>query len=259
MEGLLLWIGGLALFFYGLIPLQIRFSQKMSAQPQFQPIDLTTVPEPAAHYLWSCQQAMEAEGFATVAHLSWENSAPNVFPIITLFMNRAAGVKAIAGVFYVVSAEGVKLTTRYVEFITRYGNGDVLQTSNAKSPGVFQHGPEQKTLRLPEMQNPHALYAVHCRRMEQRRGDAIEALPAPGTEIVRQQERMVEDYEEQVKFGRLYLDRSLGMYRPTWPGAYLMTWSQLPPMKDLRRAQERRKSQAALKELAAAAPQSQVY
>lgn len=259
MEGLLLWIGGLAVFFYGFIPMQIKFSQKMGAQPQFLPVDLATIPEPAAHYLWSCQQALESEGFTTVAHLSWDNSAPNVFPIITLYMNRTTGVKALAGVFYVVSAEGAKLTTRYAEFITRYGNGDVLQTSNTKSFGTFQHGPEQKTLRLPDMQNPHELYAVHCRRMELRRGDAVEALPAPGTEVAIQQGRMVEDYEEQVKFGRLYLDRNLGMYRPTWPGAYLMTWSQLPPMKELRRAQERRKSEAALKELAAAAPQSRVY
>ena len=259
MEGLLLWMGGLAVFFYGVMPIQIKFSQKMGAQPQFLPIDLAAVPEPAAHYLWSCQQALELEGFTTVAHLSWDNSAPNVFPIVTLFMNRTTGVKALAGVFYVVSAEGAKLTTRYAEFITRYENGDVLQTSNAKSFGVFQHGPEQKSLRLPDMQNPHELYAVHCQRMEQRRGEAIEPLPAPGTEVTMQQERMVEDYEEQVKFGRLYLDQSLGMYRPTWPGAYRMTWSQLPPMKELRRAQERRKSEAALKELAAAAPQPRVY
>ena len=259
MEGLLLWIIGLAVFFYGIMPIVIKFSQKMGAEPQFEPVELATLPQPAAHYLWSCQQALESEGFTTVAHLSWANSASNVCPIITLFMNRTTGVKAIAGAFYIVSAEGAKLNTRYVEFITRYQNGDVLQTSNSKAFGTSKHGPEQKTLRLPDMENPHELYQIHCRRMEQRSGDAIEALPAPGTEIAIQQGRLIEDYETQVKFGRLYLDRNARMYRPTWQGAYLMTWSQLPPMKELRRAQERRKTQAALKELESAAPRSRVY
>lgn len=259
MQTLLIGIAAFAVFMYLVMPIVIRFNQKMGAAPQFQPVDLASVPQPAAQYLWACQQALEAEGFTTVSHLAWGNSAPNIFPLLTLFMNRTNQVKSIAGAFYVVSAEGAKLTTRYVEFITRYQNGDVLQTSNSKAFGTFQHGPEQKTLRLPDMENPHELYTVHCQRMELRRGDAIEMLPPPGTEIAAQERRLVEDYDTQVKFGRLFLDRSAGVYRPTWQGAYLMTWSQLQPMKNMRQDQERRKTQATLKELEAASLRSRVY
>ena len=258
MDNPLIWIVGFAALMYLFAPILIRFSQKMNAQPKFEPLDLSTLPPPAAQYVWACQQALEAEGFETVAHLAWANPAPNVFPFIALLMNRAAGTKAMVSAFYVVSPEGPKLTTKYVEFITRYQQGTVLQTSNNQPPGAFQHGPEQQTLRLPEVQNPHALYAVHCQRTARLAGNPIEPLPLPGTEVSVQETRMIEDYEEQVKFGLLYLDQGAAVYRPTWKGAYLMTWSQLQPVKYFREARERGKSQAALKALQASPLRQQV-
>lgn len=249
MLSLLLWIISFAAFMYLVTPILIRFSQKYNSHPKFQPVALATLPPPAAQYLWTCQQALESEGFTTVAHLAWENSAPNVFPLLTLYMNRQTGVKAITAAFYVVSAQGAKLTTCYTEFITRYEDGLVLQTSNNGTFGTSQHGPKQKTLRLPEMQNPHELYAIH-RRMAGI-ATAIEPLPPPGMEISAQEQRIVEDFNEQVGFGRLSLDTAAGVYRPTWKGAYLMTWSQLWPMKNIRKSQERTKSRIILKELEA--------
>jgi hypothetical protein len=40
---------------------------------------------------------------------------------------------------------------------------------------------------------------------------------------------VVESYEEQVKFGRMRLDATEGVYRPTLVGAYCMTWPLLWP------------------------------
>ena len=249
MQVLLIWIVGFIAFMYLVAPILIKFSQKLNAQPEFQPLDITTLPPQAAQFLWTCQQALESEGFTTVAHLSWENSAPNVFPFVTLSMNRTTQVKALASAFYVVSTNGVKLTACYVEFITRYQQGIVLQTNNNRPPGAFKYGPEQKTLRLPEMQNPHTLYAIHLRRMALLEGNPIEPLPLPGTEISVQEQRMIEDFEEQVKYGLLYLDPGVTAYRPTWKGAYRMTWSQLQPVKYLREASEQNKSKAALRDM----------
>ncbi len=258
MQPLLVGIVGFAALLYLVMPIVIKFNQKLNAHPQFQPLDLATLPPPAYEYLWACQQALEAEGFETIAHVSWANSAPNVFPFVSLYMNRATETKALASAFYVAAPDGVKMTTRYVEFITRYASGTVLGTNNNRPPGAFRHGPEQQTLRLPEMQNPHALYAVHRERTARLAGTPLEPLPRPGTEVAVQQERIVEDYNEQVKFGLLYLDHKRGVYRPTWQGAYLMTWSQLQPMKFLREARERRKSRAALQALEASPLRGQV-
>jgi hypothetical protein len=48
-----------------------------------------------------------------------------------------------------------------------------------------------------------------------------------------------ESISRQVKTGYVQADRSdPGMYSPTIQGAYLMTWGQLPPMKQMRRSEE---------------------
>ena len=252
MQRLFLWILLYAVFMYLITPIIIRFTQKMSAAPKFGPVDLSTLPAPAAQFLGNCQQALESEGFEMVGHLSWQNSAPNLFPLLSLFMNRKTQVKAVAAAIYVVTPQGAKLTTSYVEFITRYQDETVLGTSNTAMLGTYKHGPKQKSLRMPGLQSPTELYEIHRRRMAQI-GGAIEPLPAIGTEIAVQEQRMIEDFEEQVQFGRLYLDRTSNLYRPTWKGAYLMTWSQLQPMKNIRNSQDHRKSAASLKELEASA------
>ena len=87
----------------------------------------------------------------------------------------------------------------------------------------------------------------------------VAPLPTPGTGMPVQVRRMVESLEDQVRFGRLYLDHKLNMYRPTWKRACLMTWGKLPPMKSLRESKERAKSQAALKALKEPPLRQRVY
>ena len=58
---------------------------------------------------------------------------------------------------------------------------------------------------------------------------------------------IVESYEEQVGFGWLYLDSAAGVYRPTWKGAFLMTWGLLWPVLAIRKALLRQKEEALLK------------
>ena len=249
MHGLLILLIGFAAFMYLVVPVLIRFNQKINAQAQFQPVDLATLPPQAAQYLWACQQALEAEGFQTVAHLSLPNQTPNVFPLLTLFMNRATGVKAMTVAMYAITEAGPKLSAHYVEFITRYADGRVLGTNNNGTLGAFRQGPLQDTIRLPQIQDPHRLLAIHCRRVERLNSAEMEPLPPPGTELAYQQEKMVEDYEEQVQFGRLSLDPKTGRYVPTWRGAYLMTWGLLWPVKPIRTMLDRRRSNAALQSL----------
>ncbi len=58
---------------------------------------------------------------------------------------------------------------------------------------------------------------------------------------------LVEDYERQVRFGRLRLDSASGVYRPTIIGAYLMTWGLLWPIKPIRMMLMKSREQATLR------------
>ena len=257
MQALLVGIVAFIAFMYLVMPVVIRFNQKISAVPVFEPVDLAALPPPAAQYLWACQQAFEAEGFQTISHMTWANSMLNVFPYLVLLFNRTNNVKATVTALYVITPEGAKLKTSYVEVGTRYEEGTTLLTNNTKTLGSFKLGAKQYNLRLPNIENPHELYALHLRRMAAVNAP-VEPLPPPGMEMPVQVRRMVESLEDQVGFGRLYLDCKLNMYRPTWKGAYLMTWGLLPPMKSLRESRERAKSQAALKVLQASPLRQQV-
>lgn len=248
MQTLLIGIVAFAAFMYLVMPGVIRFNQKISAAPVFEPVDLATLPPAAAQYLWACQQALEAEGFQTISYMTWANSIPNVFPYLALLFNRTNNVKATVTALYVVTSEGAKLKTSYVEIGTRYEDGTTILTNNTKTLNSFKPTAKQNNLRLPNIENPHELYAIHLKRMAAI-NSSTEPLPAPGTEMAVQVGRMVESMEDQVGFGRFYLDRNLNMYRPTWKGAYLMTWGLLPPMKALRESKERAKGQTVLKAL----------
>ena len=47
MHQLLLWVLAYVVFIYLITPIIIRFTQKMSAAPKFEPVDLSALPAPA--------------------------------------------------------------------------------------------------------------------------------------------------------------------------------------------------------------------
>ena len=262
MNEVLVWsicFASLAALVYLMTPIIVRFDQKYRAKPTLYPVVVAELSHAAAEYLGGCGQALEAESFSTVGYYSLSLNTANVHTYIGLFMNRANDVKAIVAAFYIKTEDGIKITTHTVEFITHWKDGVEISTNNNGSFGTFKHGLNQKTLRLPKIKSLHDLYVIHCQRLVLRGDSPIETLPALGLEVMTQENHLINAFEEQVSFGRLYLDRSANVYRPTWKGAYLMTWSQLPPMNYIRKLREKRKSTAALKELNASASGLRVY
>lgn len=77
-------------------------------------------------------------------------------------------------------------------------------------------------------------------------------------EVGAQEEALRSVFEEKVRAGWLYLDPLAKIYRSTWKGACMTACSHIQPMKDIRKSQERRKSQAMLKELDASRQRRQV-
>ena len=250
MNEILVWsicLASFAVLVYLVTPIVVRFGQSFNAQPKLHPVALDSLSYAAAEYLGNCGRVLQGENFTTVGYYSLSVSAANIHTYVALFMNRTTAVKAIAAAFYIKTEDGIKLTTRTVEFITHYKDGLEISTTNNGVFGTFKHGPNKKTLRLPKIENLHDLSVIHCQRLAMHENSPAEALPSLGLEVMTQEKQLINDFEEQVSFGRLYMDRLANLYRPTWKGAYLMTWSQLPPMNYIRKFREKRKSTAALK------------
>jgi hypothetical protein len=60
---------------------------------------------------------------------------------------------------------------------------------------------------------------------------------------------MMEAFAEVIGPGYMYLSPADKMYRPTWKGAFLMTWPLMWPMTVLRRAARDRRARRLLAEL----------
>ncbi|MBV9850180.1 MAG: hypothetical protein JO250_10945 [Armatimonadetes bacterium] len=265
----LLWYVG---FMYLVAPLIVRFNQRMSASPRFEPLDWTRVPPEARQYLIENAGVLEALGFQAAAYVASTGMTANVLPLLIISINRVTGEKAMTAVFYALSQGTARLTARYVEFTTWFADGRSLDTSNNSTARAFASSPDHPLHRFPMVSEPAQLLAVH-RRLSQQFEEEIEnappavtwhfthrmavtgtnrVLPRPGEEVAELAEVVVASYDRQCHAGRLYLDAAAGAYRPTLRGAYLMTWGLLWPVTVLRRAVERRRAIRVLRALGAA-------
>ena len=132
MNEVLVWsicFASLAALVYLMTPIIVRFDQKYRAKPTLYPVVVAELSHAAAEYLGGCGQALEAESFSTVGYYSLSLNTANVHTYIGLFMNRANDVKAIVAAFYIKTEDGIKITTRTVEFITHWKDGVEISTN----------------------------------------------------------------------------------------------------------------------------------
>jgi hypothetical protein len=131
---------------------------------------------------------------------------------------------------------------RWQVFVTHFEGGAEVVTSNAPSPSVFSREPDQHVCRLPSDTGLATLHRAHLEhiRTAVRAAEPIRSLGRGS---------FVERYEQ----GALEKQHALGLYRregevyrPTFRGAFLMTWRLLPPLKGRRESQNERVAAAIL-------------
>jgi hypothetical protein len=253
MHSLLIWAALVALLSYVGGPILIRFKQKAKAHPKFESLDASDIPDALAHYVYSTANALREDGFIPEAYLSLPDQVPNVRAYLILLANRPSGDKAMVTVM-MTHQEGKtpQVGTHYVEFSTRYASGKVVDTMNGGTLGAFKTLPGEVKTQIPQVQDPHALCLIH-RHILDRLADV-----APGDEKVMYPEGdaarylagvMEKGYEEQAALGLLYRDEEGGeaIFRPTWYGAFYMTWGLLFPIKQIRQMRAAQRATAVLR------------
>lgn len=227
---------------YVLGPILIRATLKQSAVPEvatFEP-DNPRIPKAVARHFAQVTEELQGEGFEVVQGLVLPEQTPNVKAFILMFANRKERDAAIATAMYVDGLEGRKLQTAYVEIVSRFHDGQLIQTNNTSELGAFPPRPGHTTIQLPMVQEAARLYRLHhaladehgsrtdktLRLDDEFHGDAAAYLEAA----------IVEELEAQLDTGYMYLSRSESAFRPTMKGAFLMTWGMLWPFKALRSA-----------------------
>jgi hypothetical protein len=273
METVRWLLGFLALSYIGL-PLLILFSQKAQADPQFLPIDSSSVPPDVSRFFSSVVPELEKEGFYVSVSLGLPSLMPDMQTFLVMLINRSTGDRAMVTVINSTNPKALS-TVMYLEFSTRFVTGECFDTLNAPTLSAFQNGPKNTKTRVPSVQDPHTLYQIHRWVMNQKAPAASKITCRDGEEgdhlksvlIESYNERVldfrwqdssswqdayyrtmiIESYDEQVRFGRLKLNAGEAVYQPTIKGAYLMTWGMLWPLSWIRKAMMKSEEQATLR------------
>jgi hypothetical protein len=238
-------------------PVLIRLTMRQAAEPDlqtFEPNDPILPREVAGHFR-RVTEALKPTGFEVVQGMALPNQTPRVQALVLLLVHRANKDAALATAIYAQTPEGTKLQTAYVEIVSRFQDESAVQTNNTEQLGAFPKRPKFTTTRLPMIRKADRLYRLH-QALEKRHGSKERKIlrvedEFRGDAVAYLSRAMVEELEAQIETGYMYLSQNEGLYRPTWKGAFLMTWALLWPFSAMRRWLRDREAQRLLRELEA--------
>jgi len=240
------WILGLAgvviLIMYVLAPIIVRFQVRMPFRPDVRRIDPVEVDPEAGSYFESIRPALTALGFQPVGSFFIEEFARNQLWLLDAYTHPHNRDTASANfVIQNVSAGGRQMKATAVAFTTDYDGGRMFGTSNSPDPSPFTRDSALVRERVvPGEGDVDRVYRVHRVAAEDFGRGYMKRLPEPGNEIHAIRETLRKQMEARVETGYFVRDTLAECYRPTLPGAFLMTWALLWPWKPLRIAWARR-------------------
>lgn len=248
-------VGLLVTLPYWFGPVLIRFTLRQSAEPELHVFetDDPLLPRDVAGHFRRVRAALEPLGFELVEGMALPNQTPRVKALVLLLAHRTNKDVALVTAIYGTLASETTLQTAYVEIVSRYRDGTVVQTNNTDQLSSFVPPSNTTSLRLPMIRKADRLYQLHqaatkrhdrssgkfLRVDEEFRGDAVAYLARA----------MVEELEGQIDTGYMYRSHLENVFRPTWKGAFLMTWGLLWPFSMIRRMLRDARARRLLREL----------
>lgn len=234
-------LGLLAAYLF-LTPLLIMQTLKLDARPQVVLFDSSEKKPPRdiiQFYERTNSQLVES-GFEQLSGVIMPAPLPNVRVMLWVYVHYANRDAAMVTALWGMADVGDPLKTRYVEILSEYQDGDWEQvlTNNNDEVGAFPDPPAHLISRMPQVKQIDQLYRYHqmiVRREGLQNGKSLTVMDRYDNDVTRylQEKVLGEDYARQVKNGYLRLTRSGKHYKPTFLGAYPMTWKNLFPMKQM--------------------------
>lgn len=245
-----------AMFFlpYVFGPILLRLTMTQQADPEVVPfpIDHPDLPLPVREHFDDVTDELAAIGFDSIAGLALPRQMANVKVVILMFANRKTKDAAIATAIYADKLDP-PLQTAYVEIISRYRDGTLVQTNNSNQIGAFPTKQGVTTTQFPTVTKADRLYRVH-QALAERHGSSAGKLQRldeefHGDAAFYLARAIREELEGQIDSGYMFLASGGEVFRPTWKGAFMMCWALLFPWKQIRFARRDRKAARLLEEL----------
>lgn len=241
---LLLWVA----VAYVLLPVAVKFTGSMRAAENYEVIGRHQLPPDVVAYMDQKVWDLQSMGFVPAALVRDTGAMSNVTLYLVLFTNPATADAAAAT--FTIGARVVTLRTATVGFDTTYPNGFAVETGNFADAGVYPPDPNRHRMHVPGLQSLPVLYELHRRRcLRHGPAGASGVLPAPGHELETVMAEGAREKERVRTAGYYSLDATAGKYRPTWKGAYVMTWKLSFPFGYLRRRAKRARARREMRDV----------
>jgi len=234
-------LGILAAYLF-LTPLLILLTLKLDAHPKVVLFDSSEKkpPRDIIKYYENVDRQLVESGFEQLTGVIMPAPLPNVRVILWVYVHHANRDAALVTALWGIADVGEPLKTRYVEILSEYQDGSWEQvlTNNNDEVGAFPDQTAHLISRMPQVKQIDQLYRYHqmiVRREGLQHGKVLTVMDRYEGDVTRylQEKVLGQEYARQVKSGYLRLTQSGKHYKPTFLGAYPMTWKNLYPMKQM--------------------------
>lgn len=241
--------GFLFIVLYVYAPFKVRRTQGKPYHVDYQPIELSQLPDDvSAAFINSCRD-LAAEGFTALGTLTQRVEATKQLSFVSIWLNPAVNDSAqIIGVIS-PSPAGPPIVVTLTVFNTEFTDRTTISTSNSAGPSCFPRDPTIAGVRTPGVHDVRLLYRFHRARVARDRGDRLATLDRSRDALERMKSEHRETFDRLVDAGYFARDEDAWYYVPTLPGAFLMTYRLLPPFKQIQMFLKDRAGNRALKQL----------
>ena len=238
MEFLVVALAAIVAAAYLLLPALIRSTTVLNGHAVPVPFDPDQQPPPdiVADHFADVRAQLEPIGFEVDAHLALAGLLPNADTMLCALVRPETETACLALFILARGPNGVNEAQRSVAFANDFTTGPVrtVETTNAADAGTFPRPPEYARTVLAGMTDYRLMSLVHdaaVRRLGA--GGRSRPLPDPADwpEVLHADLR--EEHEGYVRLGCFEPEDDRGRRRMTWRGAYLATWKQLPPVRQI--------------------------
>ncbi len=231
-----IWLDAAAVigFFHVAAPIAARSSFRFSAKCDPKQLTAQDLPQQVAFRFLSLTPKLQDLGFELIGCYDCGELSSHTRTYIAYFFNRRTN--DFANISVVASQQA---STGYFEFSTRFTDGSGIETNTNRVLPLTPGNPQVRIFRLPEIQEPEALYNLHRGFIEKYADGLVPQAEPQGLEISRMM-RVLRNYgPRHAAIGYMQLSADEKSYRLTWKGACLMAWRALWPTALLRHAHQK--------------------
>ncbi|MBN1489357.1 MAG: hypothetical protein JXA69_05515 [Phycisphaerae bacterium] len=242
---------------YLVFPMSTRTSHVIDLRRGVRVIQPDVIPVAMRSFIEETVPALTECGFAFAGYfcqtITGKGSAT---AYVALWFNRSTAQAATVVGMHSEGKAGADVL-RYVEFSTTFADGLVINTGNSRRLSGFKSAVVVDAIMAASVRDVRTLHNLHLSREARLRpATAMRYCPSTTSNLRAWfADELLLSLIRQEEAGYFTVAKP-GAYRPTWRGAFMMTWGLLPPFKQIRAARMRRRAKAAIAAMEAQPPAS---